>query len=329
MVSISKASADNLNINLEIIYNVHNRFLSVEAIQKIAARKDNRPDYLLLNFYVSRTGDALDYLEDAQIPFITINTDLSPDEEQQLGQPQEKLHYWLASVMPDDMDYGYKSASYLLAQAARRKLTGDDGKIHLFGINGTRDTMAAHLRESALIKAVKEEDNIILEQMVYANWSASRAEFMTTALLIRHSQTHAIWAASDAMALAAADAAEKWGLTPGKDILITGTDWTPEAAEAIKNGRLLASSGGHFFDIPLALAIIYDNEHGLPIPAGQANIHREATLLNKNNINEFLPLLDENNWPGLNFRSLTRTHNPGLKNYRLETSELVRLLQRP
>tara|TARA_B100001109_G_scaffold188167_1_gene154738 strand:- start:12614 stop:13756 length:1143 start_codon:yes stop_codon:yes gene_type:complete len=326
IVNITREAAEDFDIHLEVIFDVHNRFRNTRTIHAISQRTDNRPDYVLLNIYLSRTQDSLAYLENSGIPYITINTDIPPAERKNVDYPQGRYKNWLASVMPDDISAGARSADYLINAARQRNLRAADDRIHLFGINGTRDTMATHFREQGLKKALAQQPDVSLKQIAYADWSQERASFLTSALLSRHPETNAIWTASDAMAMGTISELKRRGLTPGRDVLVSGTDWTAEAQEAIKEGELLVSAGGHFLDASLALAIIYDNEHGLTIPAAEADIHRPMTLIHKDNIERYQPLLNKAGWKTLNFRNLSRYHNKGLKHYPLETEDLMKLL---
>jgi simple sugar transport system substrate-binding protein len=49
---------------------------------------------------------------------------------------------------------------------------------------------------------------------------------------------NAVYAQNDDMALGAIQAIREYGLVPGKDILIIGTDATKQALEAVNNGEM-------------------------------------------------------------------------------------------
>ena len=100
-----------------------------------------------------------------------------------------------------------------------------------------------------------------------------------------------IWAASDSMAIAAARAAADAGLQPGKDILLTGIDWSAEGIQAVRDGRLLATAGGHFMDGALALAVIYDHSHGHGPQAEEATVRHHMGLIQRGNLDTYQPLL--------------------------------------
>ena len=326
LAAISTLAADAFDIDLEVIYGLNNRFLNIQAAQSVSQRTENKPDYVLLNVYLNSAKSAMTALNNQGISFITINADVEPSERPKVGYPQGRFTGWLASVMPDDVTAGYLSADYLIDQARQQNLFASDGLLHIAGLSGGRDTLPSQQRERGLRSVLSEQADTTLKQMAYADWEQERASYLTSALLQRHPQVKAIWAASDMMALGAASAIRQRGLQPGKDILLAGTDWTAEGMQAIRSGELLASSGGHFLDVVLALAIIYDNEHGVKIAAEKADILRPMNLLTKDNIDLYWPVLNEDGWQKLNFLNLSRFYNKDLQEYPQDTFGLMDLL---
>lgn len=57
------------------------------------------------------------------------------------------------------------------------------------------------------------------------------------------------------MALGAMRALEKAGRRPGRDVMVGGMGWTPQALQAIRDGKLVTSFGGYLLQILRELGI--------------------------------------------------------------------------
>lgn len=84
-----------------------------------------------------------------------------------------------------------------------------------------------------------EEAGLNLVAVEPGNWDRNQAYNIATNLIKAHPDLRGIYCANDVMALAAVDALEVAGV---KDVAVYGTDFIPEAAEAIKAGRMAGST---------------------------------------------------------------------------------------
>ena len=81
--------------------------------------------------------------------------------------------------------------------------------------------------------------NIKLVDSQPADWDRNRALDVASNLLQRYPNLKAIYAANDTMALGALQAVENAG--KADQVLVVGTDGTPEAVESVNNGKLFAT----------------------------------------------------------------------------------------
>ncbi|MDK2778296.1 MAG: ABC transporter substrate-binding protein [Pseudomonadota bacterium] len=297
-------AARQLNTELEIIHAYGNRFRTTEVARQVLQRPQP-PQYLIYNYYRGQGDQILQMAEAAGVHSVIINTDIPLTDLASTGRPQEKYRYFLARIIPDDYQAGFDNATLLLSESQHLPLSADRIPL-LTAINGNRDTTASLQRSKGLRDAVAHQQASLVQE-VFANWSATTAARQTSALLQRHPQIRLIWAASDSMAIAAARAAADAGLQPGKDILLTGIDWSAEGIQAVRDGRLLATAGGHFMDGALALAVIYDHSHGHGPQAEEATVRHHMGLIQRGNLDTYQPLLQRSQWPQLNFPALSRT----------------------
>jgi ABC-type sugar transport system substrate-binding protein len=141
-----------------------------------------------------------------------------------------KLDGWISATFRDQ--------GRLAAEEIVRILGDKGGKVAIIeGIPGAGQSEARKLGSSEVFNAAANVEIVAVEP---GNWDRNKAYDITTNLLKVHPDISAIYCANDVMALAAADALEVAGK---KDhVLIFGTDFIPEAKEAIKNGKLDGST---------------------------------------------------------------------------------------
>jgi ABC-type sugar transport system substrate-binding protein len=150
----------------------------------------------------------------------------------------------------------------LIAQGLAQRRFGKDGKLHLFAIAGDQKTPTSVLRTQGMLRAVKRERTVVLDQVVYADFNQQKARELATAAFEKFGDIRLVWAGNDLMAFGAMEALEKRGRVPGKDMLFSGINTSRQAMDAVQSGRLAALAGGHFMAGAWALVMIYDYHHG-------------------------------------------------------------------
>ena len=166
--------------------------------------------------------------EKAGVKVFTFNTEVPTEARETLGLPRETLQNWIGHLVPDNVASGRQMAAMLTEQAAQMGLTEGDAPPPIIALSGTLDSSAAKDRNLGLMQAAQDHQ-IDLRQLIYANWSRDLAEEKTRVLMKRYPDIVAVWSASDGMAAGAIAAAKQAGRVPGKDVLIGGFDWEPEA----------------------------------------------------------------------------------------------------
>ena len=114
-------------------------------------------------------------------------------------------------------------------------------------------------------RALAENPQVRLRQLVYGGWTQQRAYEQAKQLLVRYPNVSLVWAANDEMAFGAMRAASEVGKVPGKDVLFSAVNTSPEALQAVVDGRLSALLGGHFTLGGWALVELHDHAQGVDL----------------------------------------------------------------
>lgn len=99
----------------------------------------------------------------------------------------------------------------------------------------------AGVRSNAYAEVLSQYPDLTLLQQETANWNRDEGFAKTETLLQAHPDVKGIIAGNDEMALGAIAAIEAAGKVPGQDIIVMGFDGSPDAVEAIEQGKLLGT----------------------------------------------------------------------------------------
>ena len=260
----------------------------------------------------------IDQAETLKLPVLLFNADLSTEHIKLSGYPQQHYKYWLARLMPDDYQAGYLLAKSLIQQAKHKGLSNDKGIIEVVAINGIIDNGPSMQRLAGLKAAIKEEQSSKLQQVVYAQWLQNKAHYQTEHLNQRYPNAKVFWAASDLMAIGAYQALSKQGLQQGVDYVTGGIDWTTQGLEALLQGKISTSVGGHFMDAGWATIILYDYFKGFAFTDSHLNQYQSKVMvLTQKDVSGLLQQLNNKNWQHINFLQYSKFHNKKLSRYPL------------
>jgi len=317
VILFAQASADDLKINLNVVYNkAGHRRSYVKTIESILKGK-NKPDAFIAASYLKKTTDIIELAERYQVPLIMFNNDLPKKTIAAVGPPRSKYKYFIGQVMSDDQHLGYVLADHLIKHAQQRNKRGD---IQITGISGTRDSPESHARNQGLINAIAQHDNVSLKQIVFSDWQVSTSYRKATSLISRYQELDIIWCASDLMALSSLKAITE----SNRNIVSGGIDWSSQAIHSIKNGQLTASSGGHFTTAGYALVLLYDYLNGKDFSYNQQSIYKiPGGLVHQGNIDKYFSILTTRQWQKVDFTRYSRVINPQNTRYDFSFERLL------
>ena len=151
------AAADDLNIDVEVLYSNRNHVLVVDQAKEVLGRQ-KKPDYLLTGNEKGTAGRIIELAEQAKVKvFLFNNGFIDPEDIKKYGQPRSSYKYWIGQLIPDNYHAGYLIAKNLISDAFAKGLTPrDGGKLKMAALAGTFYTHASVERVRGLKDAVEE-----------------------------------------------------------------------------------------------------------------------------------------------------------------------------
>lgn len=266
-----QAAARDLGLDLRVRYSERNPEATLVQARE-ALQGTERPDYLVLVNEQYIAPQILRLSQGSGVKLLIVNNALTADQTQLLDAG--KYPNWIGSMVANDEEAGY----LMLKELLRLHGPVTEGQtLDLLAFSGAKTTPAAQLREEGLRRALVDYPQVRLRQMVYGEWSRQRAFEQATQLFKRYPQTALVWSANDEMALGAMDALQEDGRTPGKDVLFSAVNSSPEALQARLDGRLSALVAGHFTVGGWAMVVLHDDALGLDM-AGHGGRERKLGL---------------------------------------------------
>ncbi len=309
-------AVDDLGMSINFHYANGNHLKMVEQAKEVIKRGET--SILVFQNFKKQGAIIIRMAEKAKIPAFVVNAGFQKDEN--MGKPREKYKCWIGELVPDDFEAGYRLAQILSRKAQR----GRDGKIHMVALSGNIADTASIERVEGLKQAVNEMNDVVLEQVFSTDWSSTVArQKFCLFKRSRYPETTVVWAAGDAIALGVAEGARELNLKMGRDIITGGIDWSREGLEAVKEGTLHVSMGGHFVDGAWAAVLIYDYFNGRDFALDGVSLKSKMFPITIYNADTYLLKLKRNNDSKLNFKSFSRVYNPNIRQYNFGLSTLL------
>ncbi len=314
ITAIAQAAADDLNIDLEVLYSERDHLVAIDLAQAVVNRT-RKPDYLIVVGEKQIASHAIPLAEAAGVKVLVFG-DLAEEEKARIGGPRERYPHWIGQRRVDDFGAGYYGAKAIIdAASARRDRLGEDRPIHLVALSGPYGTAFSEERLRGLDKALGEHPEVVLLQSVPAYWRRNEAMRITGRLLKRFQaeRIDAIWSANTPMALGAITSVEESGLVPGQDVFINGIDFTAEGIEALSAGALTALAGGHVTEVAWLLVMIYDYHHGIDF--WDDPVSAKVSILTTKNVEKFARKFLRDELHQADFSWFSKVKNPGRQTY--------------
>ncbi|MFT7561615.1 MAG: ABC-type sugar transport system substrate-binding protein [Flavobacteriales bacterium] len=307
--------AEDLGIELEVLYSNGNRFHNISHIKSIVSR-DHKPDYVIFMYSGVEGLKILKQTERAKIFSISFNSDIPLEYRDKVGLPGENFNYWLAHLVPDDENAGYTLGKFLLEYVPK-----DDTQISIGALSGGYSSFMANLRLQGLQRALDESTSRKdqLRQAIPASWDGQDTQAKVAGLISRYNDINVIWGGNAKIAIEAEKALSTQQINGYKSVRVVGFDWTSEMINAISNRQVIATMGGHFIDGAIALILAYDHFHGIPMALSKKKINTRLSLLSMNNVDAMRKIIDPEHWEEKDFRQLSKFHNPNIPTKTLDT----------
>lgn len=158
---------------------------------------------------------------DADVPVFLINAEI---EAEGIAKSQ---------IVSNNAQGAALGAEYFVEQ-----MGGEGTYVELYG-NPTDNN--AEVRSTAYNEVISQYPDMELLQTETGNWNRDEGFQKMEVMLQAHPDIKGVLSGNDEMALGAIAAIEAAGLTPGEDIIVMGFDGSPDAVEAIEQGKLLGT----------------------------------------------------------------------------------------
>ncbi|MBB2484340.1 ABC transporter substrate-binding protein [Mitsuaria sp. WAJ17] len=297
---------------------------ALQIARELAARPAaRRPDYVVLVNEKGTLVEASRILASAGIKSFAAFNGLLP-QERLAWSPRQGLPLLIGSLEPRAEDAGYLTARALIMQGRRMRLQAADGKLHLLAISGDRSTPVSIARTEGMRRAVAEQPDVVLDRVAFGDWRKDLAAEQASEMLAAYPEARLLWAGSDQMAFGAMQVARTRQLEPGRQMLFSAINTSPEAMQARISGELSALAGGHFLCGAWSLVMIHDHHHGRDFKdLGLMQQQGMFTLFSEQDARRFL-VRHGKGLNGLDFRRYSRVLNPSLARYAFDAQVLLR-----
>ena len=250
-----QAAASNLGMDLTVRYGERDPQTTLAQAYEVL-QASPRPDYLLIVNEQAVAPQILRMARGRGVKLFIVNNTLTLEQSRHFGDTPELL----GSLVQNDEQGGYLMLKELIRQ---RLLQAPGQPIELLAFSGMKLTPASQLREQGMRRALAESPQVHLRQLVYGEWSRERAFDQAEQMIRRYPQTSLVWSANDEMALGAMAAFAKAGRRPGRDVLFSAVNSSPEILRARLDGRLSVLVAGHFALGGWAMVLLRDHADGI------------------------------------------------------------------
>jgi ABC-type sugar transport system substrate-binding protein len=319
--NVLHAVAEDLDIELDIYeFDVRDRFAKhIEGVKILNSKP--KPDGAIFSVAFGNAEPLLNATEALNIP-VFIQGPLFPSELPYIGsRPRNKFRTWVGYFYQDEFEKGYLLGKILLSKAHALGLHAGDGTIRVAGIGGDYTWFGSKLRQDGLVKAVDEDKQATLAQVVPTEWSEQEAYTKTLLLLMRHKDVPVVWAASDQLGIGASKALTESRYIIGKTAVTGGLDLSRNGLRHIADGKLSASVASTMLEYAKVLIYLYDYIHGIDFADDvSTEIRAPLHIATQENVDKFLRLFDR--FEQIDYSVYSKHLNPDLQHYNLSIDNL-------
>lgn len=328
MVSATmKAAGARLDMSVEVLTAERN-FRRMQELGIAATSRTRKPDFLVLVNEESAAFPILEAAEAAGIKTLMLSNPFVGAEVERIGPPRHNYKMYLGDITTDLEAAGARMADALFDAARAGRSQSEDGKIHILAIGGDETTPSSIERNNGLARAAAKAPDVVIDRMLFANWTASEAERITTNYLAWASRKNirvaGIWAGNDPMALGALKAVSAAHLQPGKDLQVVGLNWSMDALREIEAGRLLLTDGGHFLLGGWSMVLLRDYADGCDFATNTPHVKLKTSAITRANLSSVNDLVRDRAFDRIDFQRFRATAKCGFYDFSVEA--LVRSL---
>lgn len=305
-------AAGDLGIDLQVLYGERDSSLIMRNAREVFSQ-EKRPAYVLFVNEQFTGPEILRVFAGSGIQLFALHNTLTPEQQALVGGSRERYDNWLGSLVANDEEAGYLTGRALI------ELSG--GKpAELLAFSGIKQTPAATLRFEGLQRALAEAPQVVLQQMLYGEWSRDRAYEQARTLLPRYPQVRLVWSANDEMAFGVMRAAAE----QGRALHYSAINNSDEVLQARFDQALDVLGSGHFLLGGCALVMLHDHAQGLDF-IDRGGKDQVAPLFRLMGVEDAKRLKQRLAQPdiGLDFRRFSAASQPQMQRYSCSIDALL------
>lgn len=311
-----QAAAASLGMRLQVIHSERDASTLIAHARRIRELPEP-PDYLVFVNEMYTAPELLRIFGGSPIKLFSLHSTLTPEQQGIVGGTREHYLNWIGSLVPDDEEAGYLMARQLISLLGGQSTS-------MVAFSGVRSTPSAALREQGLRRALADNPQITLRQLVYGEWRRARAYEQARTLMQRHKDIRVVWSANDEMAFGAMQAARELGRQPGRDVYFAAMNSSQAVLQARVAGEVSVLFSGHFTLGGWAMVLLHDYHAGLDF-AQRGGKDRALSVFRSLGEGQAARLAKRLRVPGygLDFKRLSAVYRPGLQRYDFSVEPLL------
>ncbi|MBK7005483.1 MAG: ABC transporter substrate-binding protein [Burkholderiales bacterium] len=289
-----------------------------------------KPHFIVMQNMKKTAPQIIEMAHKHNVRVLLFNSGLEEEETRVYGVPREKYSNWIGQILPDDAGAGYQLAKMIVGAAREKGLSNPAGKVEMLALGGTVSDSSAIERNKGLTRYLQAHTaDVVLNrgQALPGDWESAKAASVFEAAFDGHPTTTVVWNANDNMAMGVlGKAKDKFGKTPGKDIMVGGIDWNPENLKAVKQGQIAATLGGHFMEGAWVMVLVNDYAKGVDFQTEGVSLKSELGAITAANIAKFERALGDRSFEKvdkIDFSKFSKASNPALKTYKFSLDEVL------
>ena len=305
-------AAGDLNMQLEVLYGERDAANILRLAREVLERQQ-RPDYLIFTNEMYTGPEILRLSEGSGVRLFSVHSTLTAEQQALVGGTRGKYRHWIGSLVPND-----EEAGYLMAKALFEIAPAGGGELIAF--SGVKNTPSASLREAGLQRALEENPQMHLRQLLYGEWKHQRAYEQALGVLPRYPQVSLVWATNDEMAFGVMQAARELG----RQLHYTMLNNSEEALRARISGEADVLATGHFILGGCAMVMLHDHAQGMDFAerGGKDQMARLLRLVSPEQAQRLLARLTRAD-VGLDFRRFSTSREPAQARYNCSIDALL------
>ncbi len=323
--NFTQEAANDLEIEFKIYNAQSNQFQMLDQVQD-ATSGPNKVDAIIFQNFKHTAQDAIRMAEKAQVYCYLINSSIPEDAN--MGKPRQKYKYWLGEILPDDIKAATDITHQLIDNAKAKNLVAEDGNIHVVAIAGRLADTSSIDRITGVKLAINQRTDSVLEQVFHTDWGEDEGSYKYFGTRSRYPQVSVIFSASYRITNGIVEYLIPTGQRLDKDIFTNSIGLTENILKQVANGKVVATTGGHYIEGAWALVQMYDYLHGLDFASEAISRKTPMPIINKDNVDFFMSRVTDKkytkeNLSKIDFTQYSKKLNPELKKYPFDFESIL------